>query len=265
MTRLLHELLSGHVRPAGCAGGATLTESTVRLQDIEETSQALGEADPASVAPPLNIITGVMRCLRVGRPARDARFDLVHVYAVGECPTCHAHPGGHTGKYPVFDMCARLPPHGSFIPLYSCRVHRSRVLPIVVAVITAWFLIVLLFWAVRPSTGMVQVGTDYTTAPPQVVSVRVHCNSLFSNDSGGGGAIPELPRQPEERPQLALPQQPCSGIHADARRAFVIDSLVFVIVLAGCAATFIYRRRSPTERRPAIEDAEQVSEELRAQ
>jgi len=49
--RLLHELLSGHVQPTGCAGGAPLTEPTDRLEDIQ-MSQAIEGSDPTSGAPP---------------------------------------------------------------------------------------------------------------------------------------------------------------------------------------------------------------------
>ena len=37
VTGLLHELLSGHVRPTGCAGGVPLTGPTDRLEDIDES------------------------------------------------------------------------------------------------------------------------------------------------------------------------------------------------------------------------------------
>ncbi len=121
---------------------------------------------------------------------------------------------------------------------------RVRAAPAVAVSVTVWFLIVLLLWAVRPLSGMVQAGIDYTVEPPRAVSVRVHCNSLFADEPGTGGSLPEFPPQPDGRAALAVPVEPCAIIHADARRAFAVDTIVLILVLGGVAAYFARGKRA---------------------
>jgi hypothetical protein len=123
-------------------------------------------------------------------------------------------------------------------------VSRVRAAPAVAIAVTVWFLIVLLLWAVRPLSGMVQAGIDYSVEPSQAVSVRVHCNSLFANEPGTGGSLPEFPPQPDGRVALAVPVEPCAYIHADARRAFVVDTIVLILVLGGVAAYLARSKRA---------------------
>ena len=130
------------------------------------------------------------------------------------------------------------------VPASVGAVSRVRAAPAVAAVATVWFLIVLLLWAVRPLSGMVQVGIDYTVEPPRAVSVRVHCNSLFADEPGTGGSLPEFPPQPEGRAALAVPVEPCAYIHADARRAFGVDTIVLILVLGGVAAYLAWSKRA---------------------
>ena len=58
MTRLLHELLSGHVRPTGCAGGAPLNGPTDRHEDIDESGDTRVRPDERSATTILTGVTG---------------------------------------------------------------------------------------------------------------------------------------------------------------------------------------------------------------
>ena len=60
VSRLLHGLLSGHVRSTGCAGGAPLTGPTDRARRHPK-SQAIQGSDPTSGAPPFSLAIQVAR------------------------------------------------------------------------------------------------------------------------------------------------------------------------------------------------------------
>lgn len=111
------------------------------------------------------------------------------------------------------------------------------------AVIVLWYVVVILLWAVRPLSGFVQVGTDYSGPAPRAVSVEIECDSLFSSHLDLRGALPDFPQQPEDRPPLVLPAEPCAFLRSDARRALAIDTLTLVGALGACVAVSRVSRR----------------------
>lgn len=106
--------------------------------------------------------------------------------------------------------------------------------------VALWYVAVLI-WAFQPLTETMRVGIDYTATPPKALSVTVECNSLFSS-SVRSEDPPVLTPQPEGQPELGYPREPCEFVHADARRAFVIDTVVVVLAAIGLLG-YRWRRR----------------------
>lgn len=103
---------------------------------------------------------------------------------------------------------------------------RRRWLLTATAVLVVWFVVVLVFWALRPLHDSIPVGLDSTGAP---VSQEVECNTLFDADALAPGALPEL-EAPYEYTRDA-----CTGVQSDARLVFGIDVGVTLLGLVAIA------------------------------
>jgi hypothetical protein len=77
------------------------------------------------------------------------------------------------------------------------------------------------------------------------VSIRVTCDSLFSNSARSGTALPALNAQPPNQPALAYGHTPCERTQKEARALFVVDTVVAAGGLGLLA--WLARRRHPEE------------------
>ncbi len=124
----------------------------------------------------------------------------------------------------------------------------DRRLWIAVSVVIA-FAALIGWWAVRPLTDSVAVGTDWTPTlldPPQgqqEIRQEVECNSLLSSTARPDEPLPTLTPQPTDKPPLAYRRPPCEFVHSDARRTFAIDVLAIVIAIGVLAIAFKRRRQ----------------------
>ena len=108
----------------------------------------------------------------------------------------------------------------------------------------AWYVCVVLLWAIQPLNDSVPVGVDNTLTPAKLVSVSVDCNGLFDSAPRDGSPLPALKAQPQGKPKLAFQREPCGVVHTHARVVFAIDTAAFVGVVALFVWLAIRRRRS---------------------
>jgi len=122
-----------------------------------------------------------------------------------------------------------------------------RALAIGLTLIFVWYMATILFWATRPLSDRLDVGTDYSQSPPTVLTEHVSCLTLFDSEPRRiGRALPALPAQPEGKPALAYPRSPCVSVYHQARALFGVDTVLVVVATAGIGA-WMWRR--PTESR----------------
>jgi hypothetical protein len=107
--------------------------------------------------------------------------------------------------------------------------------------VLAWYLFMLVFWAIQPFTDAVPVGVDYTLTAPHAISVKVQCNTLFRTDPRQG-PLPTLKPQPDGKPTLVFAHEPCARRHREAQALFVLDTAVVVVCVS--VAVWLSRRRS---------------------
>lgn len=121
-----------------------------------------------------------------------------------------------------------------------------RALLISAAALVAWYVCVLLLWAVQPLSDAVPIGVDYspnTLVPPKPekqISQTVDCNSLFASSAKDLSPLPTLPVQPKGRPLLTYSRGACSAAQRDAR---IVLGLNTVFVLVGLAGLGMLARR----------------------
>lgn len=119
---------------------------------------------------------------------------------------------------------------------------RNQWLLIAAAALSAWFVLVLTLWAIRPLTDSVPVGAN---AKGQPTSQEVKCSSLFE-----GNAHDQAP------PVLAKPQkytrESCVAMHREARIMFGIDAVLYVLGMSVVGALFVHGRRAQRAPVPAL-------------
>jgi hypothetical protein len=124
---------------------------------------------------------------------------------------------------------------------------RRRALAVGLTLIFVWYMATVLFWATRPLSDRLDVGTDYSQSPPTVLTEHVSCLTLFDSEPRRiVRALPALPAQPEGKPALAYPRPPCVSVYHQARVLFGVDTALVVVATAGIGA---WTWRRPTESR----------------
>ena len=132
---------------------------------------------------------------------------------------------------------------GYAVPMSSGR----RTLLLLVSGVAIWYVATLAFWAFRPLTDAIPVGTDYTLPAPRPVSVEVDCNTLFSSTARDSSSpLPTLKEQPATAPALEFQRTPCRLAHGQARTVFYLDTFIVSLVLLGAAGMWGWRQRSAT-------------------
>jgi hypothetical protein len=106
----------------------------------------------------------------------------------------------------------------------------------------AWYVCILIFWALQPLADAVPVGIDYTLKQPTPVSVTVECNRLFDG-AARGGALPALTVQPQDKPKLGYQREPCAIVHRQARMVFALDTASILVVVLVCVWLALRWRR----------------------
>lgn len=134
---------------------------------------------------------------------------------------------------------------------------RTRILLGVTAGLIAWFAVTVI-WATRPLSDSVPIGNDREN---KVVVANVQCNTLFDDTAMDATEMPlvvapddapatsERPIivQPVDAPgEWALPREPCTQVHEEARLLFGINVAVFLLGIA--AMGFVASRTRPTAR-----------------
>ena len=114
----------------------------------------------------------------------------------------------------------------------------------------AWFVCILLVWAVRPIEDRVPVGVDNTLKTPHAVSIAVSCTTLFASAVRNGAPLPALTPQPAGQPPLAYGHTPCDTAHGQARALFVFDTVFVIVGLA--ALVWLERRRHHGAHTPRV-------------
>ncbi len=103
----------------------------------------------------------------------------------------------------------------------------------------AWYLCVLLLWAVQPLSDAVPIGTDWSPTvlvPPKAqkqVSQAVDCNTLFAGSARDSSPLPGLNPQPQGRDALTYSRGACSAVQRDARIVFGLNTLFVLVALTG--------------------------------
>ena len=130
-----------------------------------------------------------------------------------------------------------------------------RIAAWVLAGACAWYLAVILLWAVRGMTDRVSVGIDYSVANPQAAVVAVECRSPISSFARSDGPLPPLASQPAGRPPLRYEHAPCAQTHRDARLLLILDSALFallgIVTLRSFQQGSVRAPRIPVVQRPA--------------
>lgn len=114
-----------------------------------------------------------------------------------------------------------------------------RALLITAGALVAWYVCVLLLWAVQPLSDAVPIGIDYspnTLVPPKgekQISQTVDCNSLFASSAKDSSPLPSLPVQPKDRDPLKYSRGACSPVQRDARIVLGLNTLFVLVALAG--------------------------------
>ena len=118
----------------------------------------------------------------------------------------------------------------------------------------AWYVIVLLLWAVQPLSDSIPVGVDRSPTllvppkPQKQISKTVDCNTLFASSAHDGSALPALPVQPERYAPLEYLRAACTAVQRDARIVFGLNTLFVLVGLAGLVlVNRRYGHESPQE------------------
>ncbi len=106
--------------------------------------------------------------------------------------------------------------------------------------LVAWYLCVLLLWAVQPLSDSVPIGIDLSLKEPKQVSQTVDCNSLFASSARDSGPLPALNAQPIDADPLTYSRTACTAAQRDARIIFGLNTVFVVCTLAAMA--YIARR-----------------------
>jgi hypothetical protein len=93
----------------------------------------------------------------------------------------------------------------------------------------------IVYWASRDFVDSVPVGTDHNVVPPAAVEADVECHAPLSSTVRGPEPLPPLAPQPADQPTLAYTREPCIARRDSARQALLVDSVVFVGLLAAIA------------------------------
>lgn len=103
----------------------------------------------------------------------------------------------------------------------------------------AWYLAVLLLWAVQPLSDAVPIGIDWSPTvldPPKAakqVSQTVQCNNLFAGSARNSSPLPTLNPQPPKKPELTYSRGACSAVQRDARIVFALNTMFVMVAIAG--------------------------------
>ena len=95
------------------------------------------------------------------------------------------------------------------------------------AVVVAYLLLVV-FWAVRPLDDAVPIGKNADGEPQ---SQTVECNTLFASSVRPNEPLPTLDSLPVEIAPYEYNRTACRAVQRDARRIFALDT-VFAVLLA---------------------------------
>lgn len=115
-----------------------------------------------------------------------------------------------------------------------------RLMLFAAAGLVAWYVCVLLLWAVQPLSDSVPIGIDLSLKQPKQVSKVVDCNSLFAGSARDSGPLPALNVQPIDADPLTYSRTACTTVQRDARIIFSLNTLFVMFALAGMA--YIARR-----------------------
>lgn len=119
----------------------------------------------------------------------------------------------------------------------------------------AWYVCVLVFWAVQPLSDAVPVGVDYTLKPPGFASVTIDCNRLVDGAPRDATPLPAMKAQPKGSPPLGYQRDPCAIVHHQARIVFGLDTAFFMAAVLGAAWFVFWRPRSSSSTSAAIDSA----------
>jgi hypothetical protein len=124
---------------------------------------------------------------------------------------------------------------------------RTRWLSIAAAGLAIWFILVLVFWAIRPLSDTVPVGSKGKDQPP--ISQTVKCNTLFSSEARDQSALPDV------EPPLAYTRGACGKVHRQAQIIFAVDTLLTLIGLGIIGAVELRGRRHDQAERVLVSSA----------
>lgn len=109
------------------------------------------------------------------------------------------------------------------------------------AVVVAYLLLVV-FWAVRPLDDAVPIGKNADGEPQ---SQTVECNTLFASSVRPNEPLPTLDSLPVEIAPYEYNRTACRAVQRDARRIFALDTVFAVLLATGLVLLALRQKPGP--------------------